>query len=863
MVRWPSSGSLAFALAQASVVCCLVVCTLCLGGAPHWALWPLVVFSALGLGFTAVASMRFRQPLRIRGLAWVIAAVCAVCLVQLIPLPARILDVLSPAAAELREFALVPLGFSPAGALSQDPPATWRELAKHLGYLALYVSTAQLLRLRSRRLWPLVLVASAGILVAIIGLGHLLAGGHSLFGLYEFTASSPVLTPFGNPNHLAAFLTIAASCAMGVALEKRKRSKSWPWALGYLVIGTVLILSLSRSGIVFFVVSQALLAALVWKWREPEAASRARAAPIFWVLVGVLLVGCAGAYLALDSLEGEWKSVSSVEEVRSSKVRLWPMFWNAARAFPLTGMGRGAFEAAFTRYQVEGTAATYTHPENLILQWTAECGLAVTLILAGAAIFLLYRAIRSGRKDIASCVVIAALFGLVLHDLFDFSLELPATALAVVILLPLLGGSRESGDAEGTRSTPSVGRHAGSKVALAAAAAILAAGCVATWKGSSTLAGDEQTLSDWVRSGMSPDEVTKRALPLIERHPSDYLLYGILASAWSTAADPRQALAFANRALFLRPIDPDAHLSAGRALLRMGKRSQAMLEYRLGAEAAGSRVFAESVAQARSVEELIALTPDDPDQMIVVANRAWSIGKRDLAMGLLSHGRQRFEGDARAARLWTVAVRYSLMEGDPAGALELAKSAVKLAPDNPDCILAEAQALSAAGQRDAAIQTLQEGIQKHRGEFELSLALAENLHAAGRVSEARAQLHRVEPLSQTARDRGRLFAMLGRFYRAEGKLNKALEQFESSARLQPELAEYRFAMAQILEQLHRPGEAIRLVREGVQLQKRESEENRAWLERLLRQQAEVEKLRRQPDWTMEPGPGSSEEVEGL
>ncbi|MFP2901599.1 hypothetical protein [Corallococcus sp. 4LFB] len=55
------------------------------------------------------------------------------------------------------------------------------------------------------------------------------------------------MTPFGNPNHLAGFLGLCATVAVGLALSKQPRSRAWPFAMAALVSGAGVLLSLSRA----------------------------------------------------------------------------------------------------------------------------------------------------------------------------------------------------------------------------------------------------------------------------------------------------------------------------------------------------------------------------------------------------------------------------------------------------------------------------------------------------------------------------------------------------------------------------------------------------------------------------------------
>ena len=121
-------------LAEATLWANLVFSALAWGGAVAWALVPMVLFAFLGLGAVTAESYAKGQRLWLPWVTGTLGLAIAVCGLQLVPLPASLLSLLSRPAAELRDFALVPLGLTRARPVTLDAPATWRELAKHLAY---------------------------------------------------------------------------------------------------------------------------------------------------------------------------------------------------------------------------------------------------------------------------------------------------------------------------------------------------------------------------------------------------------------------------------------------------------------------------------------------------------------------------------------------------------------------------------------------------------------------------------------------------------------------------------------------------------------------------------------------------------
>ncbi|MDY7226936.1 O-antigen ligase family protein [Hyalangium rubrum] len=841
-----------FSIAAEAVLAGLVVSgPLALGGAATWALWPLVGLSALAAVLAAEAARRQGHSLHVPLLAVPLVASAVLCLLQLIPLPPALLAVVSPEAAALREFALVPLGLSSARPVSLDPPATWRELAKHLAYVLAFLSAVEVCRSRRSRQRLLSTLAFTGAAVTLLGLLHSLLGLTELVGLRSYThARPPLVTPFGNPNHLAGFLTLSATVGLGLMLSSARRERTVLFAVAALLSGAGVLLSLSRAGILFFLFGQGVLA--VWllrrraKRRDEEEEERVPSpwsrGPLALLVLGATLA--VGGYVAWEKLVAEAASVDSVEKLRHSKVDLWPMMAEAARSFPVLGMGRGAFEAAFPRYQTALNPNTLTHPENAVLQLGAEFGV-LGLVLLAVGIWGFTRLMRGARLGRLELAVLAAVLALGLHNLFDFSLELPACAVAAWVALATVARPEEreaSGSPRWTWRLPAT-RGMG----MAAVVAVVA--LVALVPGRHTLMAAEAELAGLVHARAPLAEVRGRALGLIDRHPSDYLLYGLVGSAYATGgqANAGEALAFINRALYLRPTDTASHRIAARALLALGRRGQAFLEYRFAHESGDESVLVrEALEQTRTVEELRALTPDSAT---VVAQLALALasrpGRQEQALDWLAWARERFDAAPGVFALWELEARMRVGRGELGVAEALCAEIELRAPAAPQPVLLRAEILRAQGRREDAIQLLEQSLPRFPGNLEMSFALASQLLDTGLTRRAREVLNQSSRFVTDYRQRARLLALEGACFERDGLLGRALERYVTVSRLEP-APEAHFQVARLQEALRRPGDAARAVRKGLQLQPEGSRSaGEAWLERLEAEEKRLLEAHRQ------------------
>jgi len=817
-------------LAEAALASLVVLGPVALGGAARWVLWPLVALSGVAAVLAVVGAKRQGQSLRFPLLAVPLAAGALLCAVQLVPLPAGVLGVLSPEAAALREFALVPLGLEGARPVSLDPPATWRELAKHVAYLLAFLSAVQVCRARRSRERLLAVLAFTGAALVVVGLGHALLGVESLFGLLSWVhARPPLMTPFGNPNHLAGFLGLSSTVALGLALTTRPRSRALPYALAAAAGGLGVVLSLSRGGIAFFVFGQVLLALLLLR-RRREAVGRA--SPV-WArsaaaLLGLLAVLGVGAYTATDRLLAEARSADSVEELRHSKVALWPMMAEAARAFPVLGMGRGAFEAAFPRYQSEPSPSTFTHPENAVLQGMVELGVP-GLVLLALAVWGFARLLRREGLDALELASLAGVAALALHDLFDFSLELPACAVAALMVLASVARPRE-------RAAGKWGSLKPSAWVLGTGVALAGLGLVALVPGRHHLADAEAELAGLVTARAPGAEVRSRGLALIDRHPSDYLLYRLvaLASAARGPAGAGETLAFVNRALYLSPRDAVSHRVAARALLTLGRGAQGFLEYRLAYEAGDTGVLhAEALRLARSLEDLVAMTPDAPEVAVWLLDALAHTPERlDMALAYSGWAREHFEGRPGLAALWAREARLRLRKGELPVAEAACAEVERREPDALDTHLVRAEVLRAQGRSDEALQTLERLLTRHPGHVELSFILAAQQLNAGLTRRAKDTLQGVSPFLTDYAQRARLLSLEAACLEREGLLSRAVERRQTAVRLAPGPDAW-FAVARTQEALRRYDAAARSVHEGLRLLPASARKDaEAWVARL-------------------------------
>ncbi|MDP2270225.1 MAG: tetratricopeptide repeat protein [Archangium sp.] len=754
-----------------------------LGGAPDWSLWVLVVLgSAASIAWCGGAAKNHRRwgwhPVLLLP-----ALVAVVAMLQLIPLPPALLGVLSPPAAELREYTLVPLGLTQWRPVTMDVPSTLRGLGRavSLGML-LFVATelGRLAGVRRRLFKVLALSATA---TAVCGFVHLLAGLDALFGVVHFGGNVPFITPFGNTNHLAAWLLLGGTVALGLSLDSPTRDEALGWGLCAATCGVAVFLSYSRGGAASFIFTWLLVGAAAL---ASKAGSVRRVLP--WVLIGGTILGAG--LLAFDDLVERADSLASVEKFSATKIALWPMLTHGVVQFPWLGMGVGAFELGFSRFHDHDLTVTFTHPENIVMQVVADLGVPGAVLLGAIAAWsawLLWRRVRGAALERTAFL---GLLGLVVHDVFDFSLELNAVPVAAAIVL----GSLASLDEER-------GRQAVRAKGMFIAAAVSALAFFSVGFGLPHHLAAEAKLAEAITEKRPPADVRARGLALINRHPSDWVLYAQLAADVSGRSDPREALAWVNRLLFLRPRDARAHVAAARALLRLQAPMQALAELKL----------AWLYGDPTTLELGLSLAEKEGDWGRVLLERpghlelAWAVlmqrGRPADARKLLQAALDFPPSQAVGEEAALLVVRHDAARGDPAEALRALEALPAGARTRVDLSGARAELLMKLGRTEEAITELEATLNREPQDVGLGFRLADLLTSLKQNNAAREVLQRIRPFAGTAALRSAVFQREAQLWLSEEKFPRALEALQTASRIEPVRPDLHYQLADLFERM--------------------------------------------------------------
>lgn len=546
----------------------VVVSVLAVGGAPRGAQAAVAVLAAVALGANLMSRLVFERP---PALVMVLAVASVLTAIQLVPLPAAIIEALDPTGMGLRADGMALVGATTWPVLSRDPANTLRALIFFLTLLGIAIAVLRIAATERGRYRVLAGVALLGALTTVIIGVHALFGMRSLYGFYAPQhADPPLLGPLLNGNHLGCFTALCATVALGLLWYPRQGSRLR--ALWFVVLAGCAAATLaggSRGASLALLAGAAVVGITMLARRVfvvPDQVPRNRRPNFLTSSLPITIVAVCAVALVLYSSSASvttqlaQTSVSEVSQPRS-KFAAWKSSLRLVEESPWVGVGRGGFEASFTRVHPASSFSTFSHAENEYVQAIVDWGIPGAVALSLATAWFLISGLRRWRDG----PLIAAAFGglavVLLQSNVDFGIELlgvaaPLTAVAATVgYVPLRETSRRT------------------RVRLLRGSLIIG-----------LVLGAVMLLMPMTRSldedhrGLGSHATLEEVREVARRHPLDYFPYATYAASLSRSRDPN-AIAVLNHALYLHPTHPGLHRLAAQILASTGHTDQAAIEY--------------------------------------------------------------------------------------------------------------------------------------------------------------------------------------------------------------------------------------------------------------------------------------------
>jgi O-antigen ligase len=378
---------------------------------------------------------------------WMIVTLGAIAL-QLVPLPAFLLDAISPGARAVWEQRL--LRVPSVLPISLDPDRTWRALAAAAGSFLVFMTARKMFATGGVRL-VVRGVAVIGMLLAAIALAQDATANGLMYWRYKpLDEGPPPFGPFVNRNHFSTWAILAIPMCLGYltahsAAHRQRDGPPLPWrrrlvlffdgramalttAACLLFVATVL--TLSRSGLL----GLATAAVVGLLLRAGRHSSKGRA--IWWIGSGaVAVVALTVAQLSPATLGSR---LSTFRVSAGNRILIWTDTIPIVRDFWLTGTGAGTYLTSMLVYQRTSPGWLYNQAHNHYVQVASEGGLlvGVPVLLALAALArAAWRSLAADRSGMywVRAGALCGLCGVAAQSFWETGLTMPANAMLAAL----------------------------------------------------------------------------------------------------------------------------------------------------------------------------------------------------------------------------------------------------------------------------------------------------------------------------------------------------------------------------------------------------------------------------------------------
>jgi len=600
----------------------LAVAIFAIGGAPRWA--QAVVAGLAALALIPVITSR-RGFTRISPLLGLLALAAGLTTLQLVPLPASLLETLQPVGSALRADGAELLAVEPSRSLSLDTAASWRALAffvtlSGLAFVTLRLSVSE----RGRYLVCAGVAGLCGLAAIVVGI-HQLFDLRELYGVYSLEHADPHLRgPLLNLNHLGGLMALGATISIGLVAYRRQAN--WlrvVWLAVAAGCGITTVATVSRGATLALIAGTLVaLGALVASRLAATTNHRRRRSSFVTSSLPIgVVAACAVVIIVYSNANNVSAQLSrtSFDEISNPRTKFaaWRSGVELIKEAPVLGVGRGAFETSFTRVHPSSGQVTFSHVENEYLQAVIDWGVPGSILLALATCWLVVVAARRWRDGALAAGALGGLVVIGFQSSVDFGVELLGVAAPTVALASTLSYVPVKELEQRALRRARVGR-----IALVAVLGV----AVLLLFTSTTRTLDE----DHARIRATGRFSDIRAA--IERHPLDYYAFAIAAERLENAKDPR-SIRMLNHAMTLHPTHPGLHQAAAMMLLAQGYKTQATIEFGIALRGSPqpALLIAEAVANLTG-EEAASAIPTDYHQTQTVVRALVDIGRTEIAI---------------------------------------------------------------------------------------------------------------------------------------------------------------------------------------------------------------------------------------
>jgi O-antigen ligase len=296
---------------------------------------------------------------------------------------------------------------------------------------------------RSRIKQLVYILLGISVFLAIFGLVK--SAGLNPFPWWEYPHQANVTylsSTFGNRNHLAGWMEMSIALVLGfVIFQQKSRWKTISLALLLLLLAA-LVFSQSRGGWFGMLAAFMCMSFLLYRSKRLITSRWAVIVVNAAFVVAFIVVSSTPVTDRLLTAEAGFNDGSL-----AGRINAWHGVVDLARANPLLGTGPGTFAVTFPKYQPPGFQANLVYAHNDYLDFTAELGFGLLIIIAWMIVALYRQGLHKMRSKskLTRGVTLGALAGItaiLVHSFVDFNLQIPANAMLFTVLAALAAAPR-------------------------------------------------------------------------------------------------------------------------------------------------------------------------------------------------------------------------------------------------------------------------------------------------------------------------------------------------------------------------------------------------------------------------------------
>ena len=406
----------------------LVLTPLPYGSVETWsiALWEVLVFATVVV-WALLTVVEGKLKIHLNPLVWPMLALLVLAIVQVWPIAIG-------ANGEKQT-------------ISFSPYVTYQFAVKLFASICFFLLFATFVNNDQRRMTAVKVIIAVCAVIAIVGIGQAYIG--RLFW------QRGTFGPFVNRNHFAGFLEMGVALAGGLLIG-RVVQQIWLAIYGSCLLAMCagIGLSASRGGVLALAAELVFLALIaIPTFFHSRSESKARRVGILIRAAAALLIGAgaiAGAMLLVGS-EGLVANFSQIQaetggelpaSERFSRRDIWRATTELIKDHPMTGVGLGAFQFAYTRYDQSSGIQRVEQSHNDYLQIVADGGYIGGFIALVFIVLLFVRGFatlqtHNRQKRAVVMGALAGCFAIAVHSFVEFNLQITSNAQLFLALAAL------------------------------------------------------------------------------------------------------------------------------------------------------------------------------------------------------------------------------------------------------------------------------------------------------------------------------------------------------------------------------------------------------------------------------------------